>query len=310
MPDKLVSICIPAYENVVLLKRLLDSVALQNYPAIEVIISDDSAGEDIKNAISDYEGILQIKYFKNFPPLRSPGNWNNALDKASGDLLMLMHQDDWLNGEDVIRKYVDAFNRDIYIDFVFSRSMAFTDNDSAGLNSFHKKILHKIENYPEWLLLGNVIGPPSNVMVQRSVDIRYAPPLIWLVDVDYYMRLLMEKHNFYFIDEPLVSIGLHEEQATKYVEQNREIILREHLMLAARYGEKIFSEWRIYDLYWRLLRNFKIKEMGELALPGIKTESLPASIKQILKRQRNIPPSLLNTGIVSKMLMWLGYRNK
>lgn len=307
MPDKLVSICIPAYENVVLLKRLLDSVVLQNYPAIEVIISDDSAGEDIKNAISDYETRLHLKYFSNKPPLRSPGNWNNALDKASGELLMLVHQDDWLNSAGVIRKYVDAFERNPSTDFVFCRSMAFTDDDKDGLNKYHQKILARLQQYPEGLLLGNVIGPPSNVMVRSSVSVPYSPPFIWLVDVDYYMRLIQAGHKFSFIDEPLVSVGLHDAQTTKYVEQNRSIILNEYVLLAGKQDKKLFSDWRIYDLYWRQLRNFNIRKTEDLKTAGIETGNLSPVISGMIKTQAAIPAIILRIGVFSKIFMWLSY---
>src|SRR5688572_23337978 len=144
MPDKLVSICIPAYENATFLKRLLDSILIQNYPEIEIIVSDDSAGEDIKNALPAYFNKLHVKYFKNVQALKTPANWNQALDKASGDLLMLIHQDDWLNGPDVISKFVKIFEENSAIDFAFCRSMAFSENDDAGLNTHHKKILDKL----------------------------------------------------------------------------------------------------------------------------------------------------------------------
>lgn len=306
----MVSICIPAFENVVLVKRLLDSIATQSYPAIEVILSDDSAGEDIKNAAADYSSKLTIKYFKNDPPLQSPGNWNNALDKATGELLMLLHQDDWLNGTDVITKYVTAFENNSSAGFVFCRSMAFTKNDSAGLNKFHKQILDKLPQHPEGLLLGNVIGPPSNVMVRSTVKTRYSPPLIWLVDVDYYMRLIGAGHNFFFIDEPLVSVGLHDAQTTKFVEQNRSIILKEHLLLAETNGEKIFADWRIYDLYWRLIRNFNIRKMDDLKRMNIGTEKLPATIETIIKKQASLPSTLLKTGVFSKLFMWMAYKGR
>ncbi|HEU4859277.1 MAG TPA: glycosyltransferase [Chitinophagaceae bacterium] len=307
MPDKLVSICIPAYENPAFLKQLLDSILIQNYPEIEIIISDDSTGEDIKNALPSYVTKLNIRYFKNTPALKTPANWNHALDKASGDLLMLIHHDDWLNDQDVISKYVRVFDENPDIDFAFCRSMAFSENDAAGLNARHQKILNNLATHPDGLLLGNVIGPPSNVMLRKNVSLRYAMPFIWLVDVEYYIRLLKKGYKYYFINEPLISVGLHDQQTTAFVQQNKKIVLKEHLLLSIEQGPSLFSDIRIYDLYWRLLRNYGIRSTDKLKELGIEADKLPVALKQILNFQKRLSAWVLKNGVVSKMLMFTSY---
>ena len=93
MFEPLISICIPAYKKPHYVVRCLHSVLQQDYKNVEIILSDDSPNEDIKDAITQFSERLQIHYYHNQPALRSPKNWNNALDKANGDLVVLMHQD-------------------------------------------------------------------------------------------------------------------------------------------------------------------------------------------------------------------------
>ena len=50
-----------------------------------------------------YISDIDIKYYHNQPAIKSPMNWNNALDKATGDYVMLLHQDDWLHDENTKR---------------------------------------------------------------------------------------------------------------------------------------------------------------------------------------------------------------
>lgn len=250
---------------------------------------------------------MNIKYFKNTPALKTPANWNHALDKASGDLLMLIHHDDWLNNQDVISKYVKVFDENPDIGFAFCRSMAFSENDADGLNAQYHKILNKLATHPEGLLLGNIIGPPSNVMIRKNVSLRYAIPFIWLVDVEYYMRLLQKGHKYYFINEPLISVGLHDQQTTAFVQQNKKIILKEHLLLAIAQGPSLFSDIRIYDLYWRLMRNYGIRSIDQLKEVGIEADKLPVPLKQILNFQRRFPAFVLKNGVVSKILMFTSY---
>ena len=286
---------------------MLDSILIQDYPEIEVIISDDSAGEDIKNAIPLYSNQLAINYFKNTPALKTPANWNQALDKASGDLLMLIHQDDWLNSADAIRTYVKVFEQNPQIDFAFCRSMAFNENNVAAVIAHNRKILDKLSVRPESLLLGNVIGPPSNVMLRKKVSLRYTVPFIWLVDVEYYIRLIQKGHKYYFIDEPLISVGVHDQQTTAFVNQNKEIILKEHLLLATEQGLTLFSDLRIYDLYWRLLRNYGIRSTDQLKELGIEADKLSVQLKQILNFQKKLPGFFLKNGLTSKILMFTSY---
>ena len=59
-----VSICIPTYEanglGVKLLKTLIDSIIIQTYPNIEIIISDHSINDEIKK----YTELLNLDNLK------------------------------------------------------------------------------------------------------------------------------------------------------------------------------------------------------------------------------------------------------
>ena len=124
MTEPLVSICIPAYKKPEYVIRAIQSIINQTYKNVEVIISDDSPNQDIKIAIQPYISELKINYYHNSPALRSPINWNNALNKASGDYIMLLHQDDWFDSIHAIAIFVAAFNTNESIGFVFCKNTA------------------------------------------------------------------------------------------------------------------------------------------------------------------------------------------
>jgi hypothetical protein len=108
---------------------------------------------------------------------------------------------------------------------------------------------------PHHILRANVIGPPSNVMLKRAIPIRYDENYIWLVDVDYYVQLLEAGNQYVYLDQHLVSIGLHEDQTTVFCRNNEDVIVKENIHFAFKLGNKAFSDILIYDYYWRLLRN-------------------------------------------------------
>ena len=97
-----ISICIPAYKHVDFLERLLDSVASQTFRDFEVVITDDSPDESVHNLVESFEGKIEIHYYKNQTPLGTPENWNEAIRKAHGTWIKLMHNDDWFAREDAL----------------------------------------------------------------------------------------------------------------------------------------------------------------------------------------------------------------
>src|SRR6185503_4160236 len=118
MSEPLISICIPSYKKPRYVVRCLESIIKQDYKFVEVIISDDSPGEDIKQAIEPFTKSLDIKYFHNDQSLGSPKNWNAALDKAAGEFLLLLHQDDWFHADNALSLFKTALT-DENVDFAF-----------------------------------------------------------------------------------------------------------------------------------------------------------------------------------------------
>ena len=67
--NPLVSICIPTYEmngiGSSFLQKGLNSILRQTYKNIEVVISDHSQDDEIKNIVLSYDNKLNIKYIRN-----------------------------------------------------------------------------------------------------------------------------------------------------------------------------------------------------------------------------------------------------
>jgi len=307
MTESLISICIPAYKKPEYVVRAIQSILKQSYKKVEIIISDDSPNEDIKIAIQPYISDIDIKYYHNQPALKSPMNWNNALDKATGDFVMLLHQDDWLHNENALTIYLHSFSSHPEIGFVFCKNTAIQP-DGVALNlQAIKSLLGDMDQKPHHILRANVIGPPSNVMLKRSIPIRYDENYIWLVDVDYYVQLLEAGHSYVYLDQHLVSIGLHEDQTTVFCRNNEDVIVKENIHFAHKLGNSAFSDILIYDYYWRFLRNYKIRSVDTLHSYGVVPEKILPVIQHQLNWEMYYPIWLLKLGPFSKLLMSLNY---
>jgi glycosyltransferase involved in cell wall biosynthesis len=307
MNQPLVSICIPAYKKPEYVVRCIESVLKQTYKQVEIIISDDSPNQDIKLAIESYNSSISIKYYHNQPALKSPINWNNALNKAKGSFYMLMHQDDWFETETAIETYLKAFEINPQVDFVFCRNTAIQPDGQVLRLQAIPSLLANMQKHPNHLVRANVIGPPSNTMLRSNVSVRYDEAYIWLVDVDYYVQLLEAGHGYKYLDAHLVSIGLHEDQTTVFCRNNEDVIIKENIWFATKIGNKAFKDILIYDYYWRLLRNYKIRSVIDITITGVEEQSILPVIHHILELQKNIPLSILKMGMISKALMFFNY---
>ncbi len=94
------SICIPAYNRPEWLKRALTSITTIN-PAfcqeVEIIVSDDSSdsvcGKIAQAILNDWQG--KGTYKANHPRLGMAENWNHAIELASGEYIVVLHDDDF-----------------------------------------------------------------------------------------------------------------------------------------------------------------------------------------------------------------------
>lgn len=64
------------------------------------------------------------------------------------------------------------------------------------------------------LYIGDYIGAPSATIYRKGAP-EYEEKLTWIVDVEFYMRLLQKNPRFVVSKEPLVSIGVSENQLTE-----------------------------------------------------------------------------------------------
>jgi glycosyltransferase involved in cell wall biosynthesis len=287
----------------------LKSVLLQSYKRVELVISDDSPDDSVKIAIEPYITELSIVYIQNRPALKSPANWNNAIAHAKGAFFVLLHQDDWLHDTDALKKYMQAFEANPKAGFVFCKNIAVTEEGKEIVLQHIPSLLNRLTKTPLHLVLAQIIGPPSNTMLRIEVrdKVTYDEDLIWLVDVDYYVRVLQAGYEYVYLDEHLVSIGLHDDQTTVFCRNNGDIILKENILFAYKIGEAAFKDLKIYDYYWRLLRNDKVGSIEMIEATGVVNEKILPLFTHMIQLQNKVPSSLLKFGPASKALMFLNY---
>ncbi len=303
----LISICIPAYKHVDYLQRLLDSILIQTYKDFEIIITDDSPDNSVAILLKNYNSIPNIHYYKNEKAIGTPDNWTEAIRQANGAWIKMMHNDDWFASDDALQVFYDAIRENPGTDFFFS---AFQNVEA---NSGKKEIVKMsaadkafLKANPYHLLKKVYIGNPSCTIVRKSRDIFYDNRYKFIVDFDYYIRVIQQTGMPFYIDEVLLNIGFHDDQVTGYTKYNPAVQMPENITFLNEQKKDILKNVVVFDYYWRLMRNLKIDSEEKLLsyLSGIKPKQQIISMIQFQKR---IPASLLKVGLVSKCFMMMAY---
>lgn len=103
----LVSIIIPVYNSDKYLRKCLDSIILQTYKNIEIIIINDGSSDNSKTILEEYQkNYTNIKVINNPTNLGTSIARNIGLDLANGDYIYFSDSDDFL-AIDAIEKLVN-----------------------------------------------------------------------------------------------------------------------------------------------------------------------------------------------------------
>ncbi len=306
MSQPFISICIPAYKRVADLERLLFSISQQSYKNFEVIITDDSPNDVVKDFITNYQHNFSLLYYKNTQALGTPENWNEGFRKANGDWLKLMHNDDYFANNDCLLCFVKAIEQQPKVDVFYS---AFMFEDISN----NKQDIIKCNAYDRWLLRlspyhllkRNYFGNPSCVLLKKSVPFFYDNRFKYIVDFAYYMELLLHNVKCSYLDKVLIHVGQNEGQVTHYTFKNKAVQMYENHILLEKMGTKALKNILAFDYYWRIYRNFKVQAINEIS--EFYDGEIHPVLKQMINFQNKIPAKLLQIGLLSKIFMFICY---
>ncbi len=257
-----VSICIPTYKQTKYLQKCLDSVLAQSFKDFEVIITDDTPDDKVKNFISQYK-IPNLHYFKNPVSLGTPGNWNAALSRANGKYIKVMHHDDYFLHKDSLSKFVKTAEAN-NCPFVFCNTEVWHVSDnSRRISSPNEVQLKRLNNDPLFLFFRNKIGSPSATLFARN-GMKFDENLKWLVDVDFYINYLA-KHPFIHINEALVCTA-HETpgQVTQEVQKDKIVQIKEHVLVYLKVKDMVKDKSKWTSFFEYLFRDYDVKSLEEL----------------------------------------------
>lgn len=303
MNKPFISICIPAYKRVTYLQRLLQSIVNQTYADYEVIITDDSPDDTVKELVESFSGSILITYLKNIPAAGTPGNWNIAMQKANGEWIKLMHDDDWFVLPTSLQKFADAA-ANTKNSFIFSACNNIYSSTGRAVNEFltgWKKEM--LEDSTLNLFYQNVIGHPSTVMHRKDDQVIYDTQFKWVVDIDFYVRYLQKHKGYIYIPEMLINIGTDDSQVSHSLYKNPAVEIPEYFSMLAKFPSNLLLQHEyVFHCVWNLVKRFSIqskKMIEDLGYSG----PLPDHVQDIIDYQKPIPRIIIKQTNWSKIFM-------
>jgi glycosyltransferase involved in cell wall biosynthesis len=203
----MISICIPTYEmkdkGVEYLEYSFNILYSQTYKDFEIIISDHSIDNNIKNLCEQWSQVFKISYLRNkYKRGNSSANINNAIRNAKGDIIKILFQDDFLYDEYSLEKQVKCFKEKWLV------TACCHYNGKEIYNPFYPRYHDQIQ-YGQ-----NTISSPSVLMFENKDIIEFDENLISLMDVDYYKRLYDKLGLPFICNEITVVNRIHEASVT------------------------------------------------------------------------------------------------
>lgn len=94
----LVSIGLPTFNRVDSLRRAVESVLAQNYPNIELVVSDDASQDGTQAYCEEVsKRDSRVRYFRQEPNIGLTANYAEVFAQSHGDYYMSFADDDWLD---------------------------------------------------------------------------------------------------------------------------------------------------------------------------------------------------------------------
>ena len=184
----------------------------------------------------------RLRYVHNEKPLGHIFNWNKALSLAEGEYIKIMFSDDWFTRADSLEKLTALLDADPQASLAFCGtrqvSKKRTWERAAG-----KEYVERLRRDYRYLFLGNEIGAPSATLY-RACGAAFDERSNWASDMFLYFEILQKNPRFAFTPEPLISIGVHEEQYTESFTEKDIRKYQDRLLMYEKYGLKAQEDCR------------------------------------------------------------------
>jgi glycosyltransferase involved in cell wall biosynthesis len=251
-----VSVVMPTYNGSRYIQRCLESLCDQSYQVSEIIVVDDGSTDETVPILESFQSRLPLRLVHG----EHTGNWvkntNRALELVSGDVVSLLHQDDfWMPHR--LAVICGVFQREPSVDVVFHPAHFVDPADltlgmlrapfpgTAGMLN-QRQFLHS-------LIVQNFIAIPTPAI--RSAVLKRMGPLdetLWFTaDWDLWLRLA-QAVQWYYVPQALAAFRVHWESQTVAARRSIEDYRSQYRIVQERFLSCYTGEPAEVDLLGRV----------------------------------------------------------
>lgn len=196
------SIAIPCWDikgkGVEYLEYSFNILAQQTFTDFNIIISDHSIDDNIKDLCEDWSTLLNIKYIKNdIGRGKIAPNLNVAINHSDGQYIKILFQDDFLYDVNSLEKIYATIQKDLEKSWIVTACTHTRD----CINLYDTMVPFYHDRIHEGI---NTVSCPTVLTIKNNDPILFDESLNWLVDVEYYKRLFNTYGDPVVVDEVCV----------------------------------------------------------------------------------------------------------
>ncbi|MCX5699148.1 MAG: glycosyltransferase family 2 protein [Candidatus Omnitrophica bacterium] len=143
----LISVVIPAFNKPEYTSKTIDSLMLQTYRPMEIILSDDNSPRSLKDLVdqkkSECDSGLCIKYFRQKVNLNYYWNLQFVIGEATGQYIVLLDHDDWLIDHNYFSDSIKAIEG--HANCYLSIANTFFENSPQTILNFYYNNWHYVD---------------------------------------------------------------------------------------------------------------------------------------------------------------------
>jgi predicted SAM-dependent methyltransferase/glycosyltransferase involved in cell wall biosynthesis len=229
-PDgPLVSVLIAAYRPE-FFGAALSSALEQSYRNLEILIGDDSGGDEIERTCRERAGAdPRVRYERNPARLFGRANYIRCLARARGEYVKFLNDDDLL-APDCVARLLAGFAADPTVRLAVSKRTLIDGTGAVLADEMYSRPIVEEDGVVDGATLAdlvlragiNVIGEPTTALFRRADALAIQPDFlsfggqtaVGIGDVALWLNLLAAGNAAYFV-EPLSSFRIHAAQAQR-----------------------------------------------------------------------------------------------
>jgi glycosyltransferase involved in cell wall biosynthesis len=279
--NPLVSVVIPTCNRALLLSKTLESLKIQSYKNIEIIVVDDNSSQNTQQLVSSFDlSIIYTRFSQNQGPSVTR---NKGIQLAKGDFVLFLDDDDLLHPshiEEMVTASLQAPN-DVIVSsrwrkFGISDETVFLDDIKAFTTTKEKE--QAIADIIDPTIQDTICNP--SLFWRREVfnSIQWDETLFTNGDLDFFLQALNCGYSFKGVEKGMVYYRMHEGVRVAAKQTKRSILssarhrLKWSTIFLKEFGESEKVRCAFRNSFMSLMINFNLLAIKESGIQSLLKE--------------------------------------